>query len=98
MLLLFTAFANPAQATDFDSNFIILNGTRYYTTAKGNVSEQPFTTLTNIGIFDRGTGILTLGASRIPGKPARTKCRPFSYFIESTCRALPLRRRSLRSR
>jgi hypothetical protein len=72
MLLLLVGFANQVLATPgFSSNSVVIastpgtggsgnvNGT-YYTNTAGS---PKFTTITNLGTFDRGTGSLTLGAT-----------------------------------
>ena len=62
VLMLITGLTNPARATGFVKDFVILNSTRYYTNNNGGGSEPPFLGIGNLGSFDRGTGILTLGA------------------------------------
>ena len=62
VLMLITGLANPARATGFVKDFVILNSTRYYTNNNGGGTEPPFLGIGNLGSFDRGTGILTLGA------------------------------------
>ncbi|MCC3151537.1 T9SS type A sorting domain-containing protein [Hymenobacter sp. BT770] len=61
-LMLLSGLANPVQATGFVKDFVILNGTRYYTNSNGGGPEPPLLGISSLGSFDRGTGVLTLGA------------------------------------
>lgn len=62
-LLLLAGLANPAKAgSGFFKNYIVINGKYYYTINDGTDKSNPnFTTVGNLGTFDRGTGKLTLG-------------------------------------
>lgn len=64
MLLLLSGFSRPANAASgFYKNFVIINGTYYYTNACTGPNCPPnFQSLRNIGTFDRGLGLLVLGA------------------------------------
>ncbi|WP_426061120.1 T9SS type A sorting domain-containing protein [Hymenobacter sp. B1770] len=62
VLLVLTALANPATATEFTRDYVILNGTRYYTNSNGGGSEPSFLGIRDLGSFDRATGSLLLGA------------------------------------
>jgi len=71
ILLLIVSFANQALAAGFSSNYVVISsvvGTggsggvngNYYTTLGS--STPKFTSISNLGTFDRGSGTLTLGA------------------------------------
>ncbi|MBF9237044.1 T9SS type A sorting domain-containing protein [Hymenobacter sp. BT683] len=66
LFCLLTGFAQPAAAdAGFYKDFVIINGTTYYTITtpcNGPACPRPFSGLRNIGSFDRGSGQLRLGA------------------------------------
>jgi hypothetical protein len=59
-LVLLTGLVNPASATGFYKDFVVLNGTYYYTNNNPGYGVKEFGGQ-NIGTFDRGNGVLTLG-------------------------------------
>lgn len=62
-LLLLTGFANQAKASSgFFKNYIIINGKYYQALSDGTDTSNPnFSTVGNLGSFDRGNGVILLG-------------------------------------
>lgn len=60
VLLLLTSLANPAKATGFYKDFVIINGRYFYTNSY--IQGLSYFQNSQFGEFDRGNGVLTLGA------------------------------------
>jgi len=59
-LLLLASLANPVNATGFYKDFVVINGNYFYTNSY--VAGLPYFQSVDLGSFDRGNGVLSLGA------------------------------------